>query len=88
MTFSLTTGHFSIRILPQVSVQHSVADLVADFIWKTRFTHITLWISVCVSLCDLLLIVTFLIWAEPEISDQVSSSPLLYTSFLFRAAAL
>lgn len=48
MTFSLTTGHFSVRILPQVSVQHSVADLVADFIWKNEIQAHHSCGSVCV----------------------------------------
>lgn len=30
----LTTSHLSIRVLPQVSVQHSITDLVTYLIWK------------------------------------------------------
>jgi len=31
-TSRLTTGHLGVRVLPQVSVQHRVADLVANLI--------------------------------------------------------
>lgn len=36
----LTTGHFGIRVLAQVSVQDGIADLVADLIWKIRWGHV------------------------------------------------
>lgn len=38
----LTTRHFGIRILTQVSVQDGITDLVADLIWKIRFKS-SLW---------------------------------------------
>lgn len=67
----LTTGHFGIRVLPQVSIKHSITDLVAHFIWNEESRVCIAWISACVPVGFLVwppptAHARFLIWAEPE----------------------
>lgn len=38
----LTTRHFGVRVLTQVSVQDGITDLVTDLIWKIKFKS-SLW---------------------------------------------
>lgn len=33
MMSSLTTGHFRVRVLFQIGIKYSIADLIAHFIW-------------------------------------------------------
>lgn len=78
----LTTSHLSIRVLPQVSVQHSITDLVTYLIWKKqnkekskrhKYLHVC-WFGLS---CDRFTAhARFLIWAEPE---NITPFPLAVT---------